>query len=154
MSGTLGADSTGTGGQTNGTGTDKNKTEPVTEVPDDVKNAPVLKTIYYDLNKAAVRPDAVANMDQLVSMLKQQPSLKIAISSYTDSRASEAYNIILSQLRAEVAVAYLVDKGIDPARLTAKYYGKTHLVNNCPDGVNCTEAEHQLNRRTEFSIVK
>ena len=129
-------------------------TGPVKEVPDNVRRAPVLKTIYYDLDKAAVRPDAVADMDKLVLLLRQQPSLKIAISSYTDSRASEAYNIILSQLRAEVAVAYLVDKGIDPARLTAKYYGKTHLVTNCPDGVNCTEAEHQLNRRTEFSIIK
>ena len=155
--GTIGNDPLTSGGRSiqNSTDGSKNKgTEPVTEVPDEVKSAPVLKTIYYDLNKAAIRPDAAGAMDKLVLVLKQQPSLKIAISSYTDSRASEAYNIILSQLRAEVAVAYLVDKGIDPARLTARYYGKTHLVTNCPDGVNCTEAEHQLNRRTEFAIVK
>ncbi len=155
--GTIGNDPLTSGGKSiqNSTTGSKNKgTEPVTEVPDEVKSAPVLKTIYYDLNKAAIRPDAAGAMDKLVLALKQQPSLKIAISSYTDSRASEAYNIILSQLRAEVAVAYLVDKGIDPARLTARYYGKTHLVTNCPDGVNCTEAEHQLNRRTEFAIVK
>ncbi len=113
----------------------------------------VLKTIYYDLDKSNIRPDAAIELDKLVILLKQQPELKIELSSYTDSRASDKYNQALSQRRAASAVAYLVKRGIAADRLVAKYYGETHLVNGCADNVNCTEAEHQLNRRTEFRVI-
>jgi len=113
----------------------------------------VLATIYYDLDKSNIRPDAVVEMDKLVTLLKERPSLKVELSSYTDSRASDSYNMALSQRRSASAVEYLVSKGISADRLVAKYYGETHLVNQCADGVPCTEQEHQLNRRTEFKVI-
>ncbi|BAU52124.1 OmpA family protein [Mucilaginibacter gotjawali] len=114
----------------------------------------VINNIYYDLDKADIRPDAAAELDKLVVLLKQYPAIKIELSSYTDSRASDQYNISLSQRRAAAVVVYLVDRGISGDRLVIKYYGKTHLVNGCTDDVKCTEAEHQLNRRTEFRVME
>ena len=113
----------------------------------------VLNPIYYDLDKSNIRPDATIELDKLASNLKQYPDLKIELSSYTDSRASDQYNMALSQRRAASAMTYLINQGISSDRLIAKYYGETHLVNKCVDGVKCTEAEHQLNRRTEFRVI-
>ncbi len=121
--------------------------------PSQAKPAIILKTIYYDLDKSNIRPDAAVELDKLVVILKQYPALKIELSSYTDSRASGPYNLALSQRRAASVVAYLVEKGISSDRLVAKYYGETHLVNGCVDNVKCTEEQHQLNRRTEFRVV-
>ena len=112
-----------------------------------------LYKIYYDLDKSDIRPDAAAELDKLVIVLQQHPTLKIELSSYTDSRASEQYNLALSQRRANAAVAYLLKKGISEIRLVARYYGKNNLVNNCGDNAECTEAMHQLNRRTEFKVI-
>jgi outer membrane protein OmpA-like peptidoglycan-associated protein len=112
-----------------------------------------LNTIYYDLDKSTIRPDAAMEMDKLILLLKEHPDLKIEISSYTDSRASYQYNMALSQRRAAAAVEYLVARGISVLRLVADFYGKTHLVNKCADNVPCTEEEHHLNRRTEFRVI-
>ena len=79
--------------------------------------------------------------------------MKIELSSHTDSRAPDDYNMALSQRRAASAVAYLVSKGITKNRMIAKGYGETRLVNKCANGVPCSEAEHQLNRRTEVKIL-
>ncbi len=114
----------------------------------------VINPIYYDLDKAEIRPDAATELDKLAILLKQYPAMKIELSSYTDSRASDQYNMALSERRAASVVAYLVEAGISRDRLVIKYYGKTHLVNNCGDNVKCTEAEHQLNRRTEFRVME
>lgn len=119
-----------------------------------VTHKPVLNNIYFDLDKSTIRPDAAAELDKLVLVLKQHPLLKVEISGYTDSQGYAAYNIGLSQRRAEAARNYLINKGISADKLTTKWYGKTHLVNHCTDGVNCTGAEHQLNRRVEFRILK
>jgi outer membrane protein OmpA-like peptidoglycan-associated protein len=112
-----------------------------------------LNNIYFDLDKSNIRPDAAEELDKLVILLKQHPILYIEIAGYTDSRASSDYNVGLSQRRAEAARDYLVGKGISKDRLTLKWYGKTHLINQCADGVNCTEADHQLNRRVEFKVL-
>lgn len=112
----------------------------------------IIKNIYYDLNKWEIREDAKASLDELVNTLKQNP-INVELGSHTDCRASSAYNITLSQKRAESAVKYLVSRGIDPARLTAKGYGESKLINKCADGVPCSESEHQSNRRTEFKIT-
>ena len=101
----------------------------------------------------ALRPDAAEELDKLAVLLKQHPILRIEIAGYTDSRASSDYNTGLSRRRAEAAKDYLVSKGIAAGRLTVKWYGKTHLANQCTDGVNCTEADHQLNRRVEFKVL-
>jgi outer membrane protein OmpA-like peptidoglycan-associated protein len=111
-----------------------------------------VENIYYDLNKWDIREDAKPSLDELVRLLKQNP-ISVELGSHTDCRASTAYNNTLSQKRAESAVKYLVSKGISPDRLTAKGYGETKLKNKCADGVPCSEAEHQANRRTEFKVT-
>ena len=113
----------------------------------------VIKNIYFDLGRSNIRPDAAAELDKLAALLKQHPVTKIEIWGYTDSRGSSQYNLILSRRRAEAAKNYLVEKGISADRLSVKWYGETHLVNRCADGVNCTEADHQLNRRVEFKVL-
>ena len=120
----------------------------------EIEKAIVLENIYYDLDKWDIRPDAAAELDKLVTVLQSNPEIKIEMSSHTDSREGLKYNQVLSERRAQAAVNYLISKGIDKDRLTAKGYGKTRLVNGCADGVECSEAEHQLNRRTEFKIIK
>ena len=110
--------------------------------------------IYYDLDKSNIRTDAAIVLDQLVAFMNQYPQLKMEVFSFTDSRASGDYNEALSQRRATAAIDYLIAKGISPNRLTGKWFGETNLVNNCAPGIPCTEAQHQLNRRTEFTVVK
>ncbi|MBC5775867.1 OmpA family protein [Pontibacter sp. KCTC 32443] len=118
----------------------------------ELDRAVVLENIYYDLDKWDIRPDAATELDKLVTVLKNNPEIKIEMSSHTDSRESVNYNQVLSEKRANAAVDYLVSKGIDRSRLKAKGYGKAKLVNGCSDNVECSEEEHQLNRRTEFRI--
>lgn len=113
----------------------------------------VLKNIYYDLDKWDIRPDAAFELNNLVQIMKENPAIRIELGSHTDSRADDKYNDVLSQKRAESAVAYIVSKGVDAGRMTAKGYGETQLVNKCSNGINCTEEEHQANRRTEFKVV-
>ena len=109
----------------------------------------VLENIYYDLNKYNIRPDAAIELDKLVQILKDNPSVNIELSSHTDARATDAYNMTLSQNRAESAVNYLISRGIDTERMTAKGYGERELI--IPNAK--TEEEHQRNRRTEFTIL-
>ncbi|MBO0933353.1 OmpA family protein [Fibrella aquatilis] len=109
----------------------------------------VLENIYYDLDKYNIRADAAPELDKLVTILKDNPTLKIELSSHTDSRSPDAYNLRLSQNRAKAAVDYIVSKGIDADRLTAKGYGETQLVVKNAR----TEEEHQRNRRTEFKVL-
>lgn len=113
----------------------------------------VLKNILYDFDKSNIRPDAAIILDNVVSVMKQNPSLKIELSSHTDSRGNDKYNLELSQRRAEAAVNYLVANGIERNRLIAKGYGETKLLNRCANGVNCSEEEHQANRRTEIKVL-
>ena len=113
----------------------------------------VLENIYYDLDKWAIRADAATGLDKLVAILKENPGIKIELGSHTDSRADDAYNMRLSQKRAESAVNYIISHGVSKERITAKGYGESMLVNQCKNNVKCTEEEHQQNRRTEFKVV-
>lgn len=110
----------------------------------------VLDNIYYDLNKSSIRSDATPELDKLVKILKDNPSIRIELSSHTDSRSSDDYNLTLSQQRAQAAVDYLVSQGIAADRLVAKGYGETQLL--VPNAQ--TEEEHQTNRRTEFKVIE
>lgn len=112
-----------------------------------------LKGIYYDLDKADIRPDAAKVLDSLVIILSQNPGITIELGSHTDSRAPEDYNLKLSQKRAQSCVDYLTKKGTAKDRLTAVGYGETRLVNDCADGIDCTEEQHQENRRTTFRVL-
>jgi peptidoglycan-associated lipoprotein len=109
----------------------------------------VLENIYYDLDKADIRTDAAVELNKLVKILKDNPSIRIELSSHTDARATDAYNDALSQRRAESAVAYLVSQGIEASRMVAKGYGKRQLIIENAQ----TEEEHQTNRRTEFKVI-
>jgi peptidoglycan-associated lipoprotein len=109
--------------------------------------------IYYDLDKSNIRPDAAAELDKIVQVLKDNPDISIELGSHTDARASASYNLKLSQRRAESAVKYIIEHGIEAARIKAKGYGETQLINGCSDGVDCSEEAHQENRRTEFKIT-
>ena len=110
--------------------------------------------IYYDLDKYNIRPDAAAELDKLIVLMKQHPEFKLSIASHTDTRASGEYNIALSQRRSASVISYLQKRGINPARISSAAYGKTRLLNDCTDGVPCTADQHQLNRRTEFRIIR
>lgn len=112
-----------------------------------------LKNIYYDLNKFFIRPDAARELDHVVAILKEYPTMKIELRSHTDARSGDAYNMRLSESRARAAIDYIASRGIAPTRLTARGYGESEIVNGCVDGVNCAENEHQQNRRTEFKIL-
>ncbi len=120
----------------------------------DLAKALSLRHIYFDLDKWNIRPDARVELEKIVEVLQANPTIKIEIGSHTDSRQSKGYNQALSQRRAQSTQNYLVKRGINKNRLTAKGYGETQLTNQCSDGVKCSEAEHQLNRRSTFVIVK
>lgn len=113
----------------------------------------VLENIYYDLDKANIRDDAKPTLNKLAQLLRENPQIKIELGSHTDSRGSDAYNMRLSQARAEAAVNYLVSEGITIQRLSARGYGESQLVNRCRNGIECSEEEHQQNRRTTFKVV-
>lgn len=119
-----------------------------------VGNTFVLQNIFYDRDDYHIRPDAVAALDSLVAMMERYPGMRVELAAYTDSRASTEYNLILSNRRAASAADYLIDKGIGVERITAIGYGESRLLNRCADGVDCTEEEHQQNRRTEVRILK
>lgn len=111
-----------------------------------------IDNIYYDYNKATVREDAKASLDQLINLLNQNPTMKIQLNSHTDCRGSDSYNLKLSQNRARSVVNYLVERGISSDRLKSKGFGETSPVSNgaC---TTLTDDQHQENRRTEFQIT-
>lgn len=117
-----------------------------------------LDNIYYDLDKWAIRPDAAIELNKLVKILKDNPTMEIELSSHTDCRGTATYNMELSKKRAESAVEYIATQGIEKKRMTAAGYGESRLVNYCQcEGdfeVKCAEERHQANRRTEFKIKK
>ncbi len=111
-----------------------------------------LQPIYFDFDRYNIRPDAEIELSKILNAMQQYPELVIHIESHTDSRGSKIYNDELSEKRAQSTLEWLVKKGIDRSRLSAKGYGERQLVNRCSDGVECTEEEHQLNRRSMFII--
>jgi outer membrane protein OmpA-like peptidoglycan-associated protein len=108
----------------------------------------VLNNIFYDFDKATLRPESMSELERLTVLIKENPSLKIEISSHTDNKGSDEYNQKLSQERAQSVVDFLIGKGIPAERLVAKGYGESMLVSE-----NETEEGRQLNRRTEFKIL-
>jgi len=113
----------------------------------------VLDNILYDYDKDNIRPDAEPDLQNLTDLMVKYPDMKIELSSHTDSRGKDDYNEDLSQRRAESAKRWILAKGIKEDRIVAKGYGEKQLKNGCSNGVECSEEEHQLNRRTEFKIL-
>jgi outer membrane protein OmpA-like peptidoglycan-associated protein/tetratricopeptide (TPR) repeat protein len=112
----------------------------------------VLSDIYYDLDKAEIREDAKPTLNSLVKIMLDNPDIRIQLSSHTDCRADDDYNLDLSQRRAISAVLYMIENGIDKQRLVPKGYGETQLAIDCICE-ECTEEQHQINRRTTFKII-
>ena len=119
---------------------------------DDLAKTFSLKIIYFDLDKWNIRPDAALELEKILDIMNQNPSIKIEVRSHTDSRQTYKYNDQLSDRRAKSTIAWLIKKGIKADRLTGKGFGETQLVNKCANGVKCTEKEHQENRRSEFIV--
>ncbi|MDI5895449.1 OmpA family protein [Flavobacterium algoritolerans] len=109
--------------------------------------------LYFDLNKSFIRKDAAFELEKILVVLKEYPTMKIDIRSHTDSRQTNKYNESLSDRRAQATRAWLIANGITTDRLTSKGYGETRLINKCSNNVPCTEEEHQANRRSEFIIT-
>lgn len=113
-----------------------------------------IKEILFDLDKYDIRKDAEVELQKIIQVMSDHPNLKIAIRSHTDSRQTFNYNMKLSEKRAKATKNYLIENGISANRLTAKGFGEQQLINNCVDGINCSEEKHQENRRSEFIILK
>lgn len=114
----------------------------------------LLQNLYYDFNKSAVRTGEARDLDALLRLLELFPSMQIELASHTDSRGASDYNLQLSVKRADSAKDFLVQRGVDPSRIRTVGYGETRLKNGCKDGVPCSEAEHQQNRRTEVKVIR
>jgi outer membrane protein OmpA-like peptidoglycan-associated protein len=114
-----------------------------------------LNPIYFDYDKSFIRPDAELELAKVIKYMQEYPSVKIDVRSHTDSRGRDAYNLSLSQRRNASTKAYIINKGgISSDRISGKGYGETRLTNRCSNGVKCSKAEHQDNRRSEFIVVE
>mgnify|MGYP000019266256 FL=1 len=126
-------------------------------VGDDLGKCFGIKMIYFDLDKSNIRKEASLDLTKILDVLIQNPTIKLDIRSHTDCRQTAKYNMALSDRRAKATIAWLVSKGIDSSRLTGRGYGESQLINDCgcepTNASNCTEEQHQMNRRSEFIIT-
>ena len=113
-----------------------------------------LGNVYFKLNSSYLTSNDKELLDQLVAIMNDEPGLKIRITAHTDSRGTKKYNQWLSERRAERTVEYVISKGIAEDRISHEAYGETRLVNECEDGVRCSEEKHSKNRRSEFVIIE
>ncbi|MES2748384.1 MAG: OmpA family protein [Bacteroidota bacterium] len=124
----------------------------------DLSNCFGITMIYFDLDKSFVRADAAIELSKILDVMNQYPTMSIDIRSHTDCRQTAKYNLSLSDRRAKATMAWLINNGINKSRLTAKGYGESQLLNSCSceptNESTCSEAEHQVNRRSEFIITK
>jgi outer membrane protein OmpA-like peptidoglycan-associated protein/tetratricopeptide (TPR) repeat protein len=125
---------------------------------DDLAKAFKIKIIYFDLDKSNIRPDAAFELAKILDVLEQNPTMEIDVRSHTDCRQTAKYNMALSDRRAKSTIAWLVSKGIAKSRITGRGYGESQLVNDCgcepTNKSDCSEDQHQANRRSEFIITK
>lgn len=126
-------------------------------VGSDLAKAFDIKIIYFDLDKSNIRPDAALELEKILQVMKQYPTMKVDVRSHTDCRQTAKYNQALSDRRAKSTIAWLVKNGVAVDRLTGKGYGESQLVNDCgcepTNESKCSEEEHQANRRSEFIIT-
>ena len=113
-----------------------------------------LENIYYDFDKWNIREDAKPELDRLIKILEENPTIEIELYSHTDSRGTNAYNLKLSDKRAQAVITYLKESGINENRLKGVGFGEEKLLNSCDNSAECTEEQHQENRRTEFKIIE
>ena len=117
-------------------------------------NEPIrLNNIYYDFDDDKILPDAEKDLSFLVELMKKYPDMVIELSSHTDAQGNDAYNERLSQRRAQSAKNWMVSKGIKESRIEAVGYGEEFILNDCFNGIDCSDELHRVNRRTEFKII-
>ena len=136
-----------------GSGLQLNLRLPSQPVPFRTDDVVTLSNIYFNFDDAALRPDAYGDLDAVVELLRRFPDMRIELASHTDARGGADYNLRLSQRRSNSVLDYLLAKGIAVGRVNPVGYGETRLRNHCADGVRCSEADHQENRRTEFRVL-
>ena len=124
-----------------------NKKENLQQAIDELGN------VYFDLNSSYLNKETSKILDKLVTLLENNKDLVLKISSFTDARGSDAYNQWLSERRVNTTLAYLIKNGIAKERLEAQAYGEHGLLNECDNHTSCPDKKHQLNRRSEFSII-
>lgn len=124
------------------------------KVGDDLAKLLNLNPIYFDFDKSFIRPDAEIELNKIVAILKAYPNMTIDVRSHTDSRGNDAYNLSLSKRRNTSTIKYIIDNEINNNRISGRGYGETKLANKCANGVHCNEGLHQLNRRSEFIVLK
>ena len=122
-------------------------------IGDDLGKCFGIKMIYFDFDKSNIREQAALDLEKILDVLNQNPTMKLDIRSHTDSRGTFKYNEALSERRVKSTIGWLIKNGVNSDRLTGRGYGENQLVNKCSDNVTCTEEEHQLNRRSEFIIT-
>ena len=118
------------------------------------KELTVTKDVYYNVNSADITADSKQILDDIVKSLQENKILKVSIISHTDSKGDDNSNLLLSEKRAKNVLDYFISKGIEKSRLSSKGMGESKVINRCKNGVDCSEEEHKLNRRTEFIFSK
>ncbi|MDT0642984.1 OmpA family protein [Zunongwangia sp. F363] len=121
-------------------------------VGDDLAKLMQLRNILFDLDKAEIRAEAKEELDRIVKFMKEFPELLLDIRSHTDCRADDIYNLKLSEDRVEATINYLVNHGIRAKRISGRGYGETEVLNECINGIPCSEKKHEVNRRSEFIL--
>jgi outer membrane protein OmpA-like peptidoglycan-associated protein len=143
---------------TNNNNTNNNNTNNNNTNNNNTTNANVsidLKTVYFDYDKSGIRADAAEAMRYNLELLKKNPNAKIVLSGHTDARGNDEYNNALSQRRVNAIRQYLIANGISKSRIiTAEGKGESQPANKCTDDVECSEPDHQLNRRVEMKVVQ
>ena len=121
---------------------------------DQQKEIIIKEKVYFSSNDATLLPDAKRVMDEVTNVMEIVPNITIELSSHSDSKGSDEYNLTLSKKRAKAAVDYIVSQGVSANRITGVGYGETKLLNKCANNVECTEEEHAENRRLEFKVIR
>ncbi|MEH6407416.1 MAG: OmpA family protein [Leeuwenhoekiella sp.] len=121
---------------------------------DDLAKLLKLKPIYFDFDRFNIRRDAALELTKVLAVMETNPTLVISVRAHTDSQGRDSYNLSLSEKRAQATVNYLVEKGISQNRISGKGYGEQQIINGCINGVDCTDEQHQQNRRSEFIVVR
>ncbi|MCE3278105.1 MAG: OmpA/MotB domain protein [Bacteroidetes bacterium] len=136
----------------------ENEVDPVLAIKDFAASSKaeliVDQDIYYSAGSSEIKEASIPKLDKIIASMATNKSLKLIINSHTDARGDDASNMKLSQDRAQKVMDYFISKGVDKSRLTSKGFGETQLKNRCSNNVDCSEAEHRLNRRTEFKFMK
>lgn len=124
------------------------------DIGDDLAKILSLNTIYFYFNDYSITPEAEVELAKVIEVMNQYPEMKIEVRSHTDSHGDAAYNLWLSKQRAKATAEYMIKKGVGSDRLTPKGLGEAEPVNDCNDDSRCKKEEYQVNRRSEFIIIK